>query len=136
MAVDSDDDEDEERGAFPKLPPPSFLDPSDVSPADVKVMVPGRGFTTFSVSGSYSNTSLFATLLPLAAFADDLVLHTALACCPAVLGFRQASPMRQSDANKQALRELVAALHGTGSEGEGVLCAEPSAKTGLVVVAL
>lgn len=64
MAVDSDDD-DEEEGAFPKPPPPSFLDPSDVSPADVKVMVPGRGFTTFSVSGSYTNTSLFATLISL-----------------------------------------------------------------------
>lgn len=49
---ESEEDEDDDDGAFPSPPPPSFLDPSSVEPAvfgQVKVMIPGRGYTTLAV---------------------------------------------------------------------------------------
>jgi hypothetical protein len=42
--------------------------------------------------------------------------------------------MRKAPAIRQALSELVAALHGAGSQGAGIL-ADDSTAVGLVVVA-
>lgn len=123
--VDDDASDDDDDDAFPSPPPPSFLDPSSVplpTVGQVKVMIPGRGFTTFAVRA--------LSLLALPGSPRQLLAdrHEVLA----VGTNSQASPMRTSDETRQALSELVAALHGPGSEGEGVLV---SNALGLVVVA-
>lgn len=132
------DDEGEGDGAFPRPPPPSFLDPTEVSPValgEVKVMIPGRGYTTLSVRATSA-----CCCRGFDARADHAVPHAGFALFPPLprprtFALGQASPMRKIPAIRQALSELVAALHGPGSHGPRVL-ADDSSTVGIVVVAL
>jgi hypothetical protein len=49
---ESEEEEEDDDGTFPSPPPPSFLDPSSIpltALGQVKVMIPGRGYTTLAV---------------------------------------------------------------------------------------